>query len=39
MSNVKLNISAKISIFWKEDWEGKGYANTFQQLTMHYKLK
>lgn len=39
MSNVRVNCSAKIWIFWDDVWEEKGSTNSIQQLTMKLQLR
>ncbi|KAH0692608.1 hypothetical protein KY285_019705 [Solanum tuberosum] len=39
LPNAKVSSSAKIWIFWEENWEEEGSTDTTQQLTMNFKLK
>ncbi|KAK4733470.1 hypothetical protein R3W88_007731 [Solanum pinnatisectum] len=39
LPNAKVSSSAKIWIFWEENWEVEGSTDTTQQLTMNFKLK
>lgn len=37
--NAKANCSAKIWIFWDENWDEEGSTDTIQQLTMNFKIR